>query len=91
MKCERCESDYADSYFKDEYTNEIICLDCLLDGCDHSTITHYSLDGIYLGSDDDIQEVIESICDYTNFEEVEEDKQYVKVFIRNNIWNVHNV
>lgn len=74
MKCERCESDYADNYFKNKYTNEIICLDCLLEDCEHSTTTHYSLDGNYLGSDDDIQEVIESICDYTSFEEIEESK-----------------
>lgn len=72
MKCDRCESDYAEEYFKDKYTNEVVCLDCLLDGCETSTTTHYIIDGTYLGSDDDINEVIENICDYTSFEKVEE-------------------
>lgn len=75
MKCEICGSDYAENYYKDKYTEEIICEDCLLgiDGITTSTTTHYSLEGIYLGSDDDSQEVVDNICDYTSFEKIEEE------------------
>lgn len=30
MKCDRCESDYAEHYYKDKYSDEIICEDCIL-------------------------------------------------------------
>ncbi|GAA0229721.1 hypothetical protein [Metaclostridioides mangenotii] len=39
------------------------CTDCLIQSfcLETNTVTHYSLDGTYLGSDDDINEVIEGI------------------------------
>ena len=73
-KCNVCGSDYSDNYFKNEENEEIICLECLLEAfCSTSTTTHYYFeDGDYLGSDDDIDEVIEKICDYTDFKEIKE-------------------
>lgn len=74
MKCDRCESNYADEYFKDKYTDEIVCLDCILSDCIESTTTHYTtIDGNYLGSDDDMEEVANSIESYTSFKRIEED------------------
>ncbi len=73
MKCERCKSDYADNYYKDKYSDEIICEDCLLelDGITTNTVTSYFLDGEYLGDDADIDNLIENICDNTAYEAVE--------------------
>ena len=74
MKCERCGSDYAESYYKDKYSDEIICEECLLelDGITTNKETHYFLDGYYLGTDNNYSELIENICEYTDYEEIEE-------------------
>jgi hypothetical protein len=54
--------------------NEYYCMDCLIDSfaLEKSTETHYVLDGTYLGSDEDMDEVIEGIksCGYV-IEELE--------------------
>lgn len=74
MKCNLCGSDYADEYFKDKYTDEIVCIDCILSDCSQSTTTHYTTtDGDYLGSDDDMEEVADSIETYTSFKRIKED------------------
>lgn len=77
IECHRCGSDYADEYFKDEYSDEVICNDCLLeiDGITSNTITSYYLDGEYLGNDSDYDELIETICDNTFYKPIKEDKQ----------------
>lgn len=74
MKCNICGSDYADNYFKDEYSDEIICEECLLeiDGITTSTETHYLLDGQYMGSDFNDSELLENICDNTTYKKIEE-------------------
>lgn len=74
MKCERCGSDYAESYYKDKYSDEIICEECLLelDGITTSTETYYFLDGEYIGSDCNYSELIENICESTDYEEIKE-------------------
>ncbi len=74
MKCNICESDYADNYFKDEYSDEIICEECLLeiDGITTSTETHYLLDGQYMGSDFNNSELLENICDNTAYKKIKE-------------------
>lgn len=74
VKCKVCGSDYSDNYFKSKENEEIVCLECLLETfCSTSTTTHYYFeDGDYLGSDDEIDEVVEKICDYTDFEEIKE-------------------
>ena len=76
MKCDRCKSDYAEHYYKDKYSDEIICEDCLLelDGITTSTITNYFIDGEYIGSDkESIQEVVDNICDCFSFKEVQDE------------------
>lgn len=76
-KCSRCESDYSDKYFKSKYSNEIICQECLLelDGIEKSVaITNYFLNGEYLGNDEDTDELVESICNNTGYEEVKDDE-----------------
>lgn len=74
MKCDLCGSDYADEYFKDKYTDEIVCIDCILSDCIQSTTTHYTTtDGDYLGSDDDMEEVADAIETYTSFKRIRED------------------
>lgn len=76
MVCSKCGSDYAENYFRSKYLpSEIICQDCLLeiDCMTTNTITQYFLDGNYMGSDEDINEVTDSICRYTEWEEIEED------------------
>ena len=75
MKCEICGSKYADNYYKNKDTDEIICEDCLLevDGITTSTITHYFLDGEYIGDDSDsIQDVVDTICEYFDYTKIEE-------------------
>lgn len=73
MKCDRCNSDYAEHYYKDKYSDEIICEDCLLqlDGITTSTITNYFIDGDYVGNDEEsLQDVVDNICDYFSYEEL---------------------
>lgn len=75
MKCEICGSKYADNYYRNKDTGEIICEDCLLevDGITTSTITHYFLDGEYIGDDSDsIQDVVDTICEYFDYTKIEE-------------------
>lgn len=71
MKCDRCENEFAENYYKDKITGEIICEDCLLnlDEVTTSTITNYFIDGEYIGSDgESIQDVVDNICDYFDYE-----------------------
>ena len=75
MRCEICGKGYADNYYKDNLSEEIICEDCLLevDGITTSTITHYFLDGEYIGDDSEsIQDVVDNICECCNYSKVEE-------------------
>ena len=76
MKCNRCGSDYSENYYKDEYSDEIICEDCLLeiDGITTETTTDYYLDGDYLGDDNNLDEVIDNICDNTSYKKIEEEQ-----------------
>lgn len=57
-KCS-CRNELAEYKYKDEY----VCKECLLDmlGVETYTVTHYTLDDEYLGSDDDIDEVIKNL------------------------------
>ena len=77
MKCNRCGSDYSESYYKDKYSDEIICEECLLelDGITTEEETHYFLDGYYLGTDNNYSELIENICENTDYEEKTEIKR----------------
>lgn len=72
LKCKICGSDYAENYFKSKYSDEIICEECLLeiDGMTTNTETHYFLDGEYMGSDNEKSELIENICESTEYEKI---------------------
>ena len=75
MKCNRCNSEYSEIYYKDDYSNEVICEECLLelDGITTSTITNYFIDGEYIGNDaESIQEVVDNICECFSFTKIEE-------------------
>ena len=75
-KCSICGSDYADRYFKEKYTDKLICEDCLLnlDEVEKSVaIINYFVDGEYVGNDDEPDELYKSLCDYLDYEEVEDD------------------
>ncbi len=75
IKCARCESDYADYYYKDKYSDEIICEDCLLecDGITSATVTYYYLDGEYMGNDECYEDLIETLCDNLMFEQIDKE------------------
>ena len=72
LKCKICGSDSAENYFKSKYSDEIICEECLLeiDGMTTNTETHYFLDGEYMGSDNEKIELIENICESTEYEKI---------------------
>lgn len=74
VHCDRCRNEYAEKYYKDEYGDEIICEECLLelDGITTSTTTNYFIDGEYIGNDEqDIQNVIDEICEHFSYKEIE--------------------
>jgi reverse gyrase len=63
--CIECDSEIASYKYKGKY----YCQDCLLKqfNIEDYTVTHYMRDGEYLGSDEDIDQVINNLC-----EEIEE-------------------
>lgn len=77
LKCDKCDSDYSDYYFKNKETGEIICEQCLLelDEVDTDTQTLYYLNGEYIGDDNEIDEVEEQICDYYDYEEIRKENK----------------
>ena len=68
-KCNICNSEYAEHYYKDKYSDEIVCEDCLLelDGITTSTIINYFIDG---DDEESMQDVVDNVCDYFSYEEV---------------------
>ena len=74
MKCNICGKSYAEYYFKDEYSDEIMCEDCLLeiDGMTSTTITSYFLDGEYMGNSDEYYDLYDNICENTSYRKIEE-------------------
>lgn len=59
-KCSEC-GDQAEYKIK----GVCLCFDCLSEGfeLERHQVTHYTLDGEYIGSDEDISEVIKNISD----------------------------
>ena len=59
--CKKCDDEEAEYKFKGKY----VCIDCLLKEfeVEESTTTHYYLQGEYIGSDDDMDEVILNLDD----------------------------
>ena len=75
IKCAKCKSDYEEDYYK--YNDYIFCFDCLIQelentkGLNRVTTTHYYNDDWgKLGTDDDIEEVIQNICEDYDVEEI---------------------
>ena len=73
--CSKCSSDYEEEYYK--YDNELYCFDCLIDELESSgqinvvrTTHYYNYDWGELGTDDDINEVVQNICEEFDIEEV---------------------
>lgn len=63
FKCCDCDSECASYTYKEKR----YCSECLINelGVQSYSVTHYELNGEYLGSDDDIDEVIDNLkCDF---------------------------
>lgn len=74
--CCKCNSDYEEKFYK--YNNEIYCFDCLTEELEKNgelnivKITHYYNDDWgKLGTDDEISEVIQNLCEEYDIEVVE--------------------
>ena len=68
--CEVCNEDTGDF----EYKGKLYCRDCLLEkfNVSQETVTrYYSEDGVLLGDDNNFDEVIETLKEIEDFEEVE--------------------
>lgn len=74
MKCHICNSEYADTYFKNKDTDEIICDECLLesDCMSYDTVTSYYLDGEYMGDTNNYEDLLDNIAYALDYEEVKE-------------------
>lgn len=76
IKCECCDSSYEEEYYK--YEDKIYCFDCLTekleaDGRIHivKTIHYYNEDWGTLGTDDEINEVVQNLCEEFEVETIE--------------------
>lgn len=72
LKCEICGCDYSDDFYKTE-EHKCICEECFLEYAEVETSTRksYFLNGDYIGNDEDMQEVIDSLCSYTRAERID--------------------
>lgn len=78
MKCCKCNSDYEETYYK--YDDKIYCFNCLTEELENDrqlqvvkTTHYYDDDWGELGTDDNIDEVVQNICEEFEVEEVEND------------------
>lgn len=76
MKCCKCDSDYETEYYK--HNDEIYCFDCLVEELESAgklnvvkTTHYYNEDWGELGTDNEIAEVIQNICENYDIEEIE--------------------
>ena len=76
IKCCKCDSDYEENYYK--YQDDIFCFDCLTEQLENenklnivNTIHYYNDDWGDLGTNDEISEVIQNICEEYEVEEIE--------------------
>jgi len=75
MECNICGTNAKGiEYFQNESTDEIICEDCLLevDGITTDTVTNYFADGEFIGDNNELDVVINSICECYDYKKVEE-------------------
>ena len=73
--CCKCEHKYEEEYYK--YENEIYCFDCLTEKLEKEgelyivqTKHYYNVDWGELGTDEEMSEVIQNICDNYDVEVV---------------------
>ena len=76
IRCCKCDSDYEENYYK--YQDDIFCFDCLTEQLENenklkivNTIHYYNDDWGNLGTNDEISEVIQNICEEYEVEEIE--------------------
>lgn len=71
MECKKCGSDYSENYYKTK-KGKVICEECLLylDEIQHDLITYYSINGEYIGTDEDIEDTIYNICEELEIEKI---------------------
>lgn len=74
MKCSICNATFAESYYKNKYTNKIICDDCLLesDCMSYDTVTSYYLEGEYMGDTNDYEKLLDNVAYALDYEEIKE-------------------
>ena len=78
IKCDKCDSDYAEHYFKDDETGKILCEDCMfnLDGVRKETVAvGYFVDGEFIGDTTEYStyELLQSIADNKGYTKIEAD------------------
>lgn len=76
IECCKCKSTYEEEYYK--YQNDIYCFDCLEEKLKDDkeiyvveTKHYYNCDGGGLGTDDEIEEVIQNICEENDIERIQ--------------------
>lgn len=72
-KCTECGTECSEYFYKKD--KETLCEKCILniDIISQNTTTNYYAEGEYLGSDYDMQEVYDNICEIYDYEEVEQE------------------
>jgi len=75
-RCCKCDSDYESEFYK--YDNKIYCFDCLTEELENDgklqivkTTHYYNEDWGELGTDDEISEVVQNICEEFDVEELD--------------------
>ena len=75
IKCSCCDSNYEEEYFK--YDNQLYCFGCLEDKLKEDKeiqvveVKHYyNVDGGELGTDEEIEEVIQELCEQNDIERI---------------------
>ena len=78
IKCCECNSDFEENYYK--YENKLYCFDCLIEELEKDERLHivretryYNEDWGNLGTDDEISEVIQNVCEKYEIKEIEND------------------
>lgn len=78
MKCYKCDSDYEEEFYK--YDGKIYCFDCLTEELENEgnlniiSVTHYyNGDWGNLGTNDEIDEVVQNICEEYEIERIDND------------------
>lgn len=75
-RCYKCGSDYEEEYYK--YQDKIYCFNCLEEELEENEDMHivktkryFNEDWGELGTEDEIEEVIQNICERYNVERIE--------------------